>query len=245
MSEHTVRVELSVSGHPIRVELTVPDRDVRVDELLPAMYALADALVGSAVRRLEAQGKAVSCRKGCSACCRAQPVPITPVEAFALARRVDSLPEPRRSELLARFRDREARLRDAGLYELFIREAPVDDERQAREAAAAYLELGLACPFLEDDACSIHPERPFVCRRYLVSSPARLCAAPLTNPVEVVPVPGNPAGALLEASQALAGRPQLTVPLVLALAWHERHADEFRQATDPRPPLQRWLAALR
>jgi Fe-S-cluster containining protein len=244
MSERTLRVELSVFGHPVGVALAVPQRAARVDELLPAMYTLADALIDAAVRRLEAQGGSVSCRKGCSACCRAQPVPIAPAEAFALARRVRALPEPRRTELLGRFRDREARLREAGLYELFIRDAPVTEERSAREAASAYLALGLVCPFLEDDACSIHPERPFVCRRYLVSSPAQLCSAPLTNPVEVVPVPGNPAGALLQAAQPVAGRAQLTVPLVLALAWYERHAGELERTTDPGTLLQQWLAAL-
>jgi Fe-S-cluster containining protein len=36
----------------------------------------------------------------------------------------------------------------------------------------------MPCPFLEDESCSIHPDRPLVCREYLVTSPAELCAGP-------------------------------------------------------------------
>ena len=57
-----------------------------------------------------------------------------------------------------------------------------------RENMPRYLGLELACPFLEDDACSIYAERPSACREYLVSSPKELCARPLTEPVQAVPI---------------------------------------------------------
>lgn len=43
-------------------------------------------------------------------------------------------------------------------------------------------------PFLEDDACSIHPHRPSVCREYLVTSPAEHCAELGRKLVKRVPV---------------------------------------------------------
>lgn len=244
-SARVARVALTVLGRSVAVEHPAPDGTVRVDELLPFMYAVDTAVIGAAVQAVEAEGKAVSCRKGCSACCRAQPVPVTPAEAAALARLVDALPEPRRTQIRERFADRVARLRAAGLLDVMLRLVPVDDPGQARHAAVRYFHLGMVCPFLDDDACSVHPDRPFVCRQYLVTSPPELCADPLTNPVAVVPIPAGPAGALLRAAEPVAGRPQLTVPLVLALEYAARYRDELGRTGDAGAVLGRWLAGLR
>lgn len=245
MPSRTVRIELTVLGQSVPVEAAVPEGQVRVDELLPFLYAVDTAVIGAAVNAVEREGETVSCCKGCSACCRAQPVPVTPAEAFALSRLVEALPEPRRGEVRARFADRVAKLKAAGLHDLFLRIVPVADKEQARAAATAYFQLGLVCPFLDDDSCSIHPDRPFVCRQYLVTSPAELCANPLANAVEVVPIPVGPAGALLRAAEPVAGRPQLTVPLTLALEYAACHREELERTTDAEPLLKRWLAELK
>jgi Fe-S-cluster containining protein len=245
MSTRAARIELTVLGQSVAVEGDAPEGPARVDELLPFLYAIDNAIIDVAVRAVEAQGKSVSCCKGCSACCRAQPVPVTPAEALALARLVDALPEPRRTEVRARFAARVAKLQAAGLFDAFLRLIPIADKEQARAAAKSYFQLGLVCPFLEDDACSIHPQRPFVCRQYLVTSPAELCDDPLTNKVDVIPIPAGPAGALLTASEPVAGRPQLTVPLVLALEYVERHRDELERTGDAGTILNQWLAALK
>ena len=49
-------------------------------------------------------GKAISCHKGCGACCR-QLVPISRTEGERLVTLVDAMPEPRRAAVLARFAD--------------------------------------------------------------------------------------------------------------------------------------------
>lgn len=239
-----VRVELTVLGQTLPVEGTVPEGRVRVDEMLPFFYVVDNAIIAAAVAAVERDGHSVSCRKGCSACCRAQPVPVTPAEAFALARLVDALPEPRRAEVQARFADRVEQLKAAGLYDLFLRLTPIADREQARAAATRYFRLGLVCPFLDDDSCSIHPDRPFVCRQYLVTSAPALCADPLSNAIEVVPIPVGPAGALLRAAEPVAGREQLTVPLVLALDSAARHRAELEHTTDAEAFVTRWLAEL-
>src|SRR5262245_51451059 len=118
----SLRVELTVFDRPVAVEGHVPAGQVRPDELLPFMSTARSADIASAVAQVEAGGKDVSRRRGCSACCRAQPVPVTPAEAHAIARFVESLPEPRRSQLTDRFKDRVAKLKSAGLFELFARE---------------------------------------------------------------------------------------------------------------------------
>src|SRR5262245_8112451 len=87
----TVRLRMRVLGEPVAVEAPMPPERVRLDEVLPLLHKIDDHAVGLAVRRSEAEGKTVSCRKGCSACCRTGPVPVTPPEAYALLRLVENL----------------------------------------------------------------------------------------------------------------------------------------------------------
>src|SRR5581483_6390695 len=116
----TIRLQLRILGEPVAVEAPQPPERVRLDEVLPLLRDIDDRAVDLAVQRIEAEGKRVSCCKGCSACCRAQPVPVTPPEAYALLRLVEMLPEPRRSEVRARFAEHVQRLRDGGLANAFL-----------------------------------------------------------------------------------------------------------------------------
>src|SRR5262245_51088866 len=99
MATTRVRVALKVYGEPLAVETDAPAGEARLDEILPVFRKVDDAVIVRAIARVEANGEQVSCSKGCSACCRAQPVPITPPEAAAISRLVDSLPEPRQAEV--------------------------------------------------------------------------------------------------------------------------------------------------
>jgi Fe-S-cluster containining protein len=244
MATTRVRVALRIYGEPLAVEGDAPAGPARLDELLPIFRKVDNAVIDRAVARVEATGEKVSCAKGCSACCRAQPVPVTPPETHALSRLVDSLPEPRRSEVRVAFADRVARLRSAGLYDTFMHRDPDLTADDARRIADRYFRLGLVCPFLVDDACGIYEDRPFVCRQYLVTSPAALCSDPLHNPVKPVPMPLRFATAALTVAEQLAGRPQHTVPLVLALEYAEAHRDELNQQYDGRDMFGRFVKAL-
>ena len=225
----TIRLQLRILGEPVAVEAQQPPKRVRLDEVLPLLRQIDDHAVGLAVRRTEAEGKTVSCGKGCAACCRAQPVPVTPPEAYALLRLVENLPEPRRTDVRARFADRVQRLRDAGLADHFLQRARDVTKEQARDAAQRYFRLGLVCPFLEDDACGIYKDRPFVCRQYLVTSPPELCRDPFANPVEVIRMPIAAAGAMRRAATTLLERPQFTVALTLALEYAQAHRAELER----------------
>jgi hypothetical protein len=87
-------------------------------------------------------------------------------------------------------------------------------ERSDREMSVAYFALGVPCPFLEEESCSIHPDRPLVCREYLVTSPAELCAGPVQEGVTPVPVPK-----LSLAARRLQEESETWFPLALLMAW--------------------------
>ncbi len=67
-----------------------------------------------------------------------------------------------------------------------IRAAPIYLKKGQADAHALglrYFALGIPCPFLEDERCTIHPIRPLRCREYMVASPAEHCAHPETKEV--------------------------------------------------------------
>jgi Fe-S-cluster containining protein len=237
-----VELQLALDGRSTTVRAPLPAGPQPAEALLPLMRAVVDAVVEDRAARSALAGQPVRCAKGCSACCRAQPVPVTPPEARALAALVQRQPAPRRAALQARFADRTRRLREAGLHGVFSRAEPLPDPAAAAAAAQAYQRLGLVCPFLEDDACSIHTERPFVCRQYLVTSDPARCADPPPGAVAVLPMPLRPAAALLQATRADGAAAALTVPLVLALEHAAAHP--AAAAHEPQALLASWLGAL-
>ena len=182
--------------HPI----TVPNAAVPAAEIVPALQGLVNTVVEAAET-----GKAISCRKGCGACCR-QLVPISRTEGEALLALVEAMPREQRKAVRSRFAAAEAAIAEAGLAER--------GTRSDREMSVAYFALGVPCPFLEDESCSIHPDRPLVCREYLVTSPAALCAGPAQEGVTPVPVPK-----LSLAARRLQDESDAWFPLALLMAW--------------------------
>jgi Fe-S-cluster containining protein len=239
----TVEVALTAADWELRARVTVPAGPARQRDLLPLARSLADAVVGKAVRAAEEAGSPVSCRAGCGACCR-QLVAISEVEARRLRAVVEDLPEPRRSEVRARFADARRRLDEAGLLDR-LRSAGRWTPEEYTALTAAYFAQGVACPFLEDESCSIYAERPVTCREYLVTSPAENCARPTADTVNRLRIPLRVFNALarweVPPSDHFLER---WVPLVLAPEWAEADPDD----PPPRPGpelLRELLAGLR
>src|SRR5436190_450216 len=121
--------------------------------MLPFFRAVAEAIVDRGIRHVEAEGKMVSCRAGCGACCR-QLVPITPAEAHQVASVVEALAEPRRTTVRQRFADARARLAETPLLAM-LEDPGTFTDGDLQRLGLDYFALGIACPFLEDESCSI------------------------------------------------------------------------------------------
>jgi Fe-S-cluster containining protein len=229
MDQVNVRVKMKVWDDEVTMEMTLPAAPVRLESLLPVFQRVADSLVDLATERAGELGGVVSCRKGCGACCR-QPVPISEVEARHIGRLVEELPEPRRQEVLARFERARERLAEAGLLARLENREDFQ-EGEARSFSLAYFHLGIPCPFLEGESCSIHADRPISCREYLVTSPAVNCADPKPGTIDQVELPGKVWTALARAGAAGAPARFPWVPLILAPGWASAHPD----TSEPRP----------
>ena len=233
----TGKVGLNIAGQPLQLEMTVPAKAVKPQRMLPIFRQMSDAFIGLGEAAIANAGGAISCRKGCAACCR-QAIPLSEIEAYQIAETVEAMPEPRRAEIKARFETAWHHFADQGWF------ARLDDSfnlsvEERNNVVVEYFHEGIACPFLEDECCSIHLDRPIACREYMVTSPAENCWELTAETVRMVDLPVKTGDTVrkISNSAALNSNPANFVPLVLALEWAKRNADEFPEKTG-----EQWMA---
>jgi Fe-S-cluster containining protein len=231
MSDHAaaeslaiVDVEINLGDRKLCTKMAVPATPMRLMELLPILQQVANAVVDSGVADAEAAGRTIACQKGCGACCR-QLVPISEVEAHRIRDLVDEMPEPRRSHVRQRFDEARQKLAAGGLWEK-LRDRGDWTEETFLEMGTHYFYQGIPCPFLEDESCSIHPDRPLTCREYLVTSPPANCATPRKDNIDKVEMPVQVWTALARFAQNDPAAKYIRwVPLVMAPEWADSHPD--------------------
>ena len=216
----TVKANFSipVAGVFLQASAHVPAGRTTLTELLPIVQNLENAIIGKVTEEAAACGKPISCRAGCGACCR-QLVPLNLFEAEALTDWIRTLPEERQTALAERFHQALSALRDAGVIDAILKNERVADEEPNRQLAIDYFHAAVACPFLENESCSIHPIRPLACREYLVTSPPELCQDPSIYDVDGVLLPLKLSRVLHSFGQQIGGDPRGWIPLVFLLAW--------------------------
>lgn len=214
-TEDLVPVELTVFGGHLRATLPVPRGPTTPGAMLDLFRSVAEAVIHLSVASVRKQGREISCRAGCGACCR-QLVPISETEARDLIAYVEGLPEPRRSEIKTRFARAVERI-DAAAFRDRLMAPWTQPVETARSAGVDYFRLGIPCPFLEDESCGIHPRRPLICREYLVTSPAERCAT--LEDVEGVHVPRRASVALNRVGQTPEHAVTRSVPLTMIFEW--------------------------
>jgi len=240
------RIHLQTPGWAITASVEAPGEAATVESWLPLLQALAARVSEMARDAAAAAGQPVSCGKACGACCR-QPVAISLVEAQALANLVAQMPPPRQGEIRRRFAEGRARLAQSGIlaadYAAPDPAFPLAETPQQR-LGAAWFSLQIACPFLEDESCSIYDERPLVCREHQVTSPAAACARLYREPVDRLDPPVRLAEALMRAAAKLAGVPAVTVPLLMSLDPREEVDAALARTRDPRELLETLLGEI-
>ena len=210
-------VTLTIGGRKLHLEFEAPTAPTRPVALLPLFQSITDAFVRIATEDAEADGATISCRKGCGACCR-QLVPISPIEVEAIRALVEALPEQRRRVVIERFEKAVQALQAAGLLDAL--RAPQSVTRGSILALGdTYFAQGIACPFLEEESCSIHADRPLACREYLVTSPAANCAEPTAASIRCVAMPAKVSRAVRHLDAGVPGRTATWIPMILALEW--------------------------
>ncbi|MCC6539421.1 MAG: YkgJ family cysteine cluster protein, partial [Bryobacterales bacterium] len=98
-----------------------------------------------------------------------------------------------------------------------------------------FFALGIACPFLENESCSIHPDRPLICREHLVNTPAEWCAEPDRHPIRALPI------VRADTAVARAFENERWVPLIDALF---QAPPASAASGDARPMVESFVRAL-
>lgn len=225
-----VSLEIRIADELVRFDVPLPEGPAGWEHLLPFMRSLIAVSSEVSQEHFASQGKSVSCRAGCGICCR-QRVPIATFEAHRLRRVVDALPEPRRSEILARFNDACERIQES--HDL----VRLDEEGLSREEmtrrAANYFRLMIPCPFLENESCSIYDERPLKCREYLVVSPAEYCAEPDAQSVECLPLPMSVFMTALRLDESSDSEQPSWISLTELMSWTDKNDPPEPSRTGP------------
>jgi Fe-S-cluster containining protein len=227
------KVEIAIEGEPLSFEMSVPKNKVKLSRMLPIFQQMTHSIVDIGVQKIESEGKEISCKKGCGACCN-QLVPISEAEAFQIGELVAEMPEPRQSQIKQKFADACQHFNEIGWFKKVDKNNELNDDER-RQLVLDYFAESILCPFLEDESCSIHQNRPLVCREYLVTSPAELCAKPTAEKIDRVKILFS----VSEHFRKLEDNPKTIsfLPLILALNWAENSPFERLEKTG-----QDWMA---
>lgn len=212
-----------------RAEPSRPSGKMNLAQLAREANSLSAALQSRMHSLIEAQGP-ISCGIGCNACCR-HVVPLSPPEAFLLSETHAGLSWERRAETEERL-DRV----HAALDRAEMGSTPIFD------SAAKYFSLGMPCPYLEAEACVIHPDRPMACREHLALSPAAWCWDFPDAFIRVLDLPVSVGEALATVAAELMGCRE-AIPMVRLQPWLAANGAWAEREWDAVPLLDR-LAAL-
>lgn len=244
LPERRITMALDRPGAPVlAVPVPLPAGSASIVDILPAVRAVADALQDEAYRTVAEMGRPVTCGRGCDTCCN-HLVMLGDAEALALLRTLRALPDRQRERVTGRFRAGLDRLEAAGLmpdlYAAFTRK-PRDFHRLT-ELQAAYWELAIPCPFLDDGACGVYAERPLICRQYAMTTPPAACRTPFGPGVALVkvlpPIDLAGAAATFDGQRVHASRVQ---PLLLCLLREAILSQRLFPVLEPEPMLVRFL----
>ena len=147
----------------------LPDRFF---ELLAELYASYDAFIS---HNIAASTLRIQCRAGCSRCCLQAVHGVYSFEVINLYRQLRGRPEY--GEIHNAFVQRaDAFQRTVAEYLATNHIADTQDTRAPAYALAKFAALGVSCPLLRDNSCSVYENRPVPCRMY----------HSLTNPIHCI-----------------------------------------------------------
>ncbi|MGH9946336.1 MAG: YkgJ family cysteine cluster protein [Pyrinomonadaceae bacterium] len=239
----TGRVGLTIGGYPLDLQMTVPAKPVKPHRMLPIFHQMTNSFADVGVQAEESEGRSISCKAGCGACCR-QPVPIAEIEAYQIAELVEAMPEERQAKVKKRFSDAMDHFRTNGWFTKFKKEydrgsakTSHEEMKKAMSVVTDYFFEGIPCPFLEDESCSIHKDRPIACREYLVTSPASNCAKPSAEGVKVVALPIRPSKSVLKIASTGISKTEGMLLLIMSLELAEKYPERFPEKTG-----EQWMA---
>jgi Fe-S-cluster containining protein len=176
VDEKVLTFSCDVLGRCREFRLAVPSRSLSLADLVPLARRLSSIFVCEKIEHQHAQGPAVSCRKGCSACCHYL-VPLSLPEALRMGWELETLPPAQRSRVGRGF----SRLADELLAQVPVTQGQVPASLEADGealAVALYSTRRVPCPLLKGTLCGQYDIRPINCREHITACSPEQCASP-------------------------------------------------------------------
>jgi len=224
--------ELRIGSYKLKLNLVVPTDEVPPEALMPTLRELCNQVADGVAQIAQENGDEISCRKGCAACCR-QYVPISPAEARLMVELVEEMPEPGRSIIKQRFEAAVERFKESEVMETAMDYNRLSEAKRMK-MVKDYFQLGIACPFLENESCSIYADRPLICREYMVISSPRHCATLDEDHIKRLKLPVSVAQTFSTMEGARRKGVNPCIPLIMALEWTADHPDDRELLPGPK-----------
>ncbi len=237
-----MKFDLDILEGRVTLEIDIPPGPQRVAVVASRLLQLSSIAAEMGTEIAKKFGRTVTCKSGCGSCCR-QLVPLSVPEAVIIAEVTESLPPELKKTILKRFADARTNLQESKLLPTLLNSTFAGDANQS-EIARTYFDLGIACPFLIDESCSIYPMRPSRCREYLVISPPGNCTVPYEKEVQRLPISVRLTQALSGAWCSLTNEPFRLIPHILALEWVAAHKNAHQVAVEGIPFVESIFAFL-
>ena len=225
------KTQIQTALGSIQHEFELATHPITLAEFASELFSFEDKLVQIAAKAAIADGvNSISCKPQCGACC-SQAVPISIPEAFLIYDLVQSLTSEKKAQVLRRFDAISQRLKAENI-EADQRADESSDDRWSR-LLERYFYLGMPCPFLENQSCSIYENRPSICREFLVTTPAKACSQPDIEEVRGIDNVFIMSHCLARLSAILMENEPNLLPLSLCLNWVEENKAWHEKRFDP------------
>jgi Fe-S-cluster containining protein len=159
---------------------------------------------------------------------------------FSLYELVEAMPQERRAVIKDRFRRGREHFAKLGWFDRFDQMTERAKEGRSDELAREFISLltsyigeQVACPFLEDESCSIYDSRPLTCREYLVTSPAANCRDPRPDNTRKLPISGSVSKAFAELTKTENSEKPSSLLMIRLFEFAETHIDKFDEKIGP------------
>jgi Fe-S-cluster containining protein len=243
----TINLDLDILDEHLHFRIGVGDERVALADIVPVAHQISARIAEVVIARNRREGIDIACRKGCGHCCHSHLVPLAVPEAFRLTEYMYSRPRDLRDAML-RLCLRAARdILNEEPPEFIVPRAETDSNDSSgflSDLSKWYVGLGVSCPFLSENICTIYENRPSACRDYFVYGGSNACvnadvtAERVEMPVQMVEVLGQLAGEF-EDSEVEA------VILPLTPLWCEQNAERGQRRWSAKAMAERFVEIVK
>jgi len=241
-----ITLELEILDERLRFCIGVIDERVRLADIVPLAHTISARIADIVIARNRRVGIDIVCRKGCAHCCK-NLVPLAVPEAFRLKEYIYSMPRDQRDAMLRLCLLAARDILAEELPEFFASQTAtdsIDGLAFLSDLSRWYVSLGVCCPFLSENICTIYENRPLACRDYFVHGGGSVCAnadvatEPVKMPVPMVEVLGQLAGELEDDDIE-------AVILPLTPVWCEQNVDRGQRTWSAKTMAERFVEIVK